>query len=203
MTLPNMPLQPPRTSVTRLACATRAPAGGRLNGGVRRIVHLARPWRARSSALTSIVLALASASYTGHADAAQPTEAACLRVYVGEESEPTNSLPSVQISVVVQGNTSVCRCEMYTNSEGIASLGVVGGGVARVSATLVGFHGKVVEGLGLVPGHPTALNLALKPIPGFDPGVDWKSLTVDRAAPNRAPSCTPTPVPRCCLPPCR
>jgi len=34
--LPNQPLQPPHSAVTRLACATRAPAGGRLNGGVRR-----------------------------------------------------------------------------------------------------------------------------------------------------------------------
>ena len=32
----NQPLQPPRASVTRLAVASRAPAGGRLNGGVRR-----------------------------------------------------------------------------------------------------------------------------------------------------------------------
>ena len=32
----NKPLQPPHSAVTRLACATRAPAGGRLNGGVRR-----------------------------------------------------------------------------------------------------------------------------------------------------------------------
>ena len=31
---PNQPLQPPHTSVTRLAVASRAPAGGRLNGGV-------------------------------------------------------------------------------------------------------------------------------------------------------------------------
>ncbi len=33
----NRPLQPPHTAVTPLACATGAPAGGRLNGGVRRL----------------------------------------------------------------------------------------------------------------------------------------------------------------------
>ena len=32
----NMPLQPPHSAVTSLACASAAPAGGRLNGGVRR-----------------------------------------------------------------------------------------------------------------------------------------------------------------------
>jgi hypothetical protein len=37
-----MPLQPTHAAVTRLACATRAPAGGRLNGGVRRAEALAR-----------------------------------------------------------------------------------------------------------------------------------------------------------------
>ena len=31
---PNRPLQPPHSAVTPLACATGAPAGGRLNGGV-------------------------------------------------------------------------------------------------------------------------------------------------------------------------
>ena len=32
---PNQPLQPSHSAVTRLARASRAPAGGRLNGGVR------------------------------------------------------------------------------------------------------------------------------------------------------------------------
>jgi hypothetical protein len=35
--LSNMPLQPSHSAVTRLAWASRAPAGGRLNGGVRRL----------------------------------------------------------------------------------------------------------------------------------------------------------------------
>ena len=34
---PNKPLQPPHTAVTPLVYATGAPAGGRLNGGVRRL----------------------------------------------------------------------------------------------------------------------------------------------------------------------
>jgi hypothetical protein len=32
---PNQPLQPSHSTVTRLAMASRAPVGGRLNGGVR------------------------------------------------------------------------------------------------------------------------------------------------------------------------
>ena len=32
---PNRPLRLPHSAVTPLACATGAPAGGRLNGGVR------------------------------------------------------------------------------------------------------------------------------------------------------------------------
>ncbi len=35
METPNQPLQPSHSAVTRLAWASRAPAGGRLNGGVR------------------------------------------------------------------------------------------------------------------------------------------------------------------------
>ena len=35
--LPNKPLQPSHSAVTRLARASRAPAGGRLNGGVRQL----------------------------------------------------------------------------------------------------------------------------------------------------------------------
>ncbi len=39
--MPNMPLQPPHTAVTPLACATGAPAGRRLKRGVRRTLNTA------------------------------------------------------------------------------------------------------------------------------------------------------------------
>jgi hypothetical protein len=201
---PNSALDRPARPVTPVARAQRArQSGPPVSAGVRRTVHLRRAWRATSFALVGVLVALATASRAAYADSGRPVGAGCLRIYVGDESERTSPLPLVLVSVVVQGNSSVCKCEAYTNSEGIASLGVAGGGVAMVSATLVGFHGKVVEGLELFPGHPTALNLALKPIPGSDPGVDWKSLVVEGGPPNRGPASTPTPVPRCCLPPCQ
>ena len=70
---PTQPLQPTHSAVTRLACATRAPAGGRLNGGVSQ-TERRHPWLV---ALAIILAAGAGVALGGDPSAGQSCGKPC------------------------------------------------------------------------------------------------------------------------------
>ena len=104
---PNQPLQPTHSAVARLASATRAPAGGRLNGGVRR--HKLG-WPLISMALAMVVTEFACAKQSNVVTGPRPRPSVPLATLPTTAATPTVG-PVFHISGKVKPPEVVSRVE--------------------------------------------------------------------------------------------
>ena len=114
--LPNMPLQPPHSAVTRLAWASRAPAGGRLNGGVRRLSASAEWPGVRISRLLPVIAVLGALGCTQNMKA----------IIVPAPGSPTPAQAcGVARDTVVSRTQALCIAKVAGLEQGLARWRVV------------------------------------------------------------------------------